>query len=161
MPADALVALAGGLLEDTSEVRLAGPGAGPRAVVAAHGLGDVLGDGFDGESAGGLTMLGAAHAVGDHHDEREPLLAGDVVHRLGEAAELDVHATVQGGNEEVVLVRLAHLALVRQPEDINLVVEGLPHRFLVGRGGRGRGFMVDAGHGPSSLFHLTPVPAGG
>ena len=95
-------------------------------------------------------MLGAAHAIGHHHDEGEALVAGDVVVALVEAAELDVDALVERGNEEVVLVGLPDQALVGEAVDIDLGVEGLARNAL----SRGRGFVVDAGHGPSSLCIL-------
>ena len=140
VPADVLVALPGGLLQHLGEGGLAA--AALRAVVAAHRLADIGGDGLDGEAARGLAMLGAAHAVGHHHDEGEAFLTRDGVAALGEAAVLDVDALVEGANEEVVLVGLSDQALMGEAVDVDLGVEGLARNAPC----RGHGFVVNTGH---------------
>ena len=155
MPADALVALAGGLFQHLGERDLRWHSL--RAVVAAHRLAHVVGDGLDREATGRLPVLGAAYAIGHHHDEGEALLARNVVVARGQAAVLDVDALVEGGHEEIVLIGLPDLALMGKAEDINFGVEGLARHAPC----RGHGFVVNARHGPILPSHLTPVPAGG
>ena len=149
VPADALVALTGGLFQHLGERDFAGA---LRAVVAAHRLTHVVGDGLDRETTGGLTMLGATHAIGHHHDEGEPFLAGNVVVARGQAAVLDVDALVEGGYEEIVLIGLPDLALMGKAVDVDLGVEGLAHHAPC----RGRGFVVNARHGPILPFPSYP-----
>ena len=128
--------------------RRSGPGRRLLRVVAAHALGDVFHGRGEGDAAGFLAQLGAAHAVGHHDQVGQPLVA---VHELGEALHAALEhlgALVQRGHDEVVLVLLPLVADVREAPRVDLVVERLADGGVDGGGGRGHEHSCPVGGEP-------------
>ena len=100
-PADDLVMAAQrGVLEGPGELLVLGR----PAVVAAHALGDVLGDRLDGEPARFLSPHAAADTVGNHREERDTLRSPGKLVEPGQTREVDRHFLAQRAEEEVVLI---------------------------------------------------------
>ena len=106
------MALGCALLERVVELLVVGRAGG---IVAAHAAGDVLGDRLERDLAGLASFGPAAHAVGDHGEEREPLAVRHEVVGIGQAGELDDHLLPEGADEEMILVVRPDLAGVVRP----------------------------------------------
>ena len=96
-------------------------------------MGDVAAHGLEGGPAGRFAFGAAADAVGDHHQQREPLAVGHEVVGLGQAGLMDHHLLSEGADEEMILVLGADLLGVGEAVDVDLVVPRLAVRRGDGR----------------------------
>jgi hypothetical protein len=65
------------------------------------------------------------HAVGDHREERDAVVGHRHARRVGEGRLQDVQPSVHRRDQEMVLIVLPDLALVRQAVDVDLLVARL------------------------------------
>ena len=103
---------------------------GTGAVVGAHGGGDVLRDGGEGDPARLAPSRSTADSVGDQHVGGDPLSPQRQRRRIGQAGAVHHHLRMHGAEHEMILVFLPYAADVRQAEHVQLGV-GWAHPLRV------------------------------
>ena len=81
-------------------------------VINVNALGQILGNGLDGDAAGFLAPSLPPDPIRDHRDHRQTLLVGRDDRDIGKARVQHLHLLLELADQEVILVLRAHLPSV-------------------------------------------------
>src|SRR5690606_38327510 len=105
-------------------------------------LSQVEGRLFQGETGGLLSLRASTHAIRDHRQEGGPAVNGTGERVCRQGGGVHLQPPLERSQNELVLVRLADIARVSEPENVELVIARLPWLQSLGSAG----LVLDAAH---------------